>query len=893
MSKPAEKPKPAVVGDQIDHYVIESEIGHGGMGVVYRALDQKLGRRVALKFPWADAAEDENSLQRFRREARSSSVLNHPNIVSVIEVLEHQGLPCLVLQLIDGTNLRTHLQERGALTADRAVRISEDDAKALAEAHSQHILHRDVNPRNILIAKDGRALLTDFGLARVVHADPVDSDTTSSLTLTPSGAVVGTPRYMSPEQAIGKEVDERSDIFSLGAVMYEMCTGSPAFTGTEVGELYDQILHTEPKPIASFTYELPDELERIVRKALNKRPDERYQSAEDLQVDLRALRREVEHEAYTSFHGSSTQQLAAPKASSRRPRMWAAIGVAVIAAAAWYSWPRDEHPLPRGRPIQVTDTEAWEGQPAISPDGTQIAYVSDAAGNLDLYVIAAHGGTPLQLTDDPGEDRHPFWFPDGSELGFVSDRDGEIALWKVGRFGGGATKVMRGTRDPAVSPSGQEVAFSAIAAVREELRIATARLPGPSEIRFITHDDDGEWNHRAPAWSPNGAQICYRDFSSLWLVPAQGGDATRLATDSGPDDLPVWSPSGRHIYFSSQREGTQALWRIDLDSRNMQRVTLGTGTESWPSISGDGKRLAYTTGLADNDVVLMDRQTGQAVRLPEVGFILSLAPDLDRVVYTRRRPGGGADLWEQPLQGGRPHGRPRRLTDHEGTASHPAISPDGQWIAYYRLVDERRDIWIVSIAGGEPLRFTEGGTNIHPAWSPDGTRLLYISSEGKESRIMTAAVQRGHRQGESTPVTPPGVPAYSAAWSPDGTRIAYVGFGEGGHEEEEPVSLDVFVLPAQGGESVRLTRGADAARLRWDSSTGHVLASGRWGGDQYVIMSIATIEEEPQPLDPPVVIGGPGAFPLFDVSLDGRYLAYGRWNLRGDIWLLESEDGSY
>lgn len=371
----------ARVGDRIGRYEILAELGRGGMGCVFRARDPNLEREVALKRPWPELVADAEARARFLREARAASRITHPNVVQVLETLEIDHVPWIVLQYVDGMDLEALLKGQGRLPVDRVLRHATDLAEALQAAHEHRVLHRDIKPRNVLIAADGRALLGDFGLARVLHGPGVtDTGTTEALTLTPAGTLLGTPRYMSPEQVLGHTLDARSDIFSLGAVLYEMCTGTPAFAANERGTLYDAIIHGQPQPIARFSYDVPEELERIIRKMMAKQPEERYPGATDLLVDLRALRRRLEFDEYSASH-------VAEKPVTRKPRLfgigWAIGALAVIAGALIVSrlLPRvHAPPLPASQPLQLTSTEAWEGQPALSPDGTRIVYAANLAG---------------------------------------------------------------------------------------------------------------------------------------------------------------------------------------------------------------------------------------------------------------------------------------------------------------------------------------------------------------------------------------------------------------------------------------------------------------------------------------------------------------------------------
>ncbi|HXI01685.1 MAG TPA: serine/threonine-protein kinase, partial [Candidatus Saccharimonadales bacterium] len=283
------------VGKKISHYELLEILGEGGMGVVFRAKDLSLPREIAMKRPRPADATDPDLHRRFLREGRAMAGLTHPNIVPVYDVFEADGVPWIVMELVKGTSLRTRLDSEGALPFEEVLRISEQLASALGEAHANHVLHRDIKPANVLLGADGRARLSDFGLARYFTApEDISSTATKSLDISAPGAVAGTSGYMSPEQALGKKLDVRSDVFGLGAVLYEMCTGRRAFEGTTRAQILDAVLNQEPVAIGRLNYEIPEAFEHIVRKCLAKSREDRYPDTRDLIVDLRRLRRGTE-----------------------------------------------------------------------------------------------------------------------------------------------------------------------------------------------------------------------------------------------------------------------------------------------------------------------------------------------------------------------------------------------------------------------------------------------------------------------------------------------------------------------------------------------------------------------------------------------------------------------
>jgi eukaryotic-like serine/threonine-protein kinase len=873
------KQSPVAFGDRVGHYQILSELGRGGMGIVFRARDLRLKREVALKCPWRELAAQPAAQERFLREARSTSRLSHPNIVPVFEIFRSVGLPWLAMDLVGGRSLRALLREGGALSVRRALQWADGLTDALRVAHENGIVHRDVTPNNILLRADDWPLLTDFGLARVlVDEDAESSASTVSDPLTAPGQVIGTRCYMSPEQVMGKRVDRRTDIFSFGAVLYEMCTGRRAFQAEEPGSEVDALLHHEPPPMAPFNGEVPAELERIVRKAMAKRPEERYGDARELRSDIVALRRRVESAEYPAPRLPRRSWLF--ELPVRRPVLLALALAGVTLASWWWSWHRrgPGGGLPSGTSRQVTSEPGWEAEPAISPDGSLIAYTSVASGNADIWITDLRGGSRLQLTDDPGTDSSPAWFPDGSAIAFVSDRGGTPAIWKVPRLGGSTVRLAGEGTDPAVSPDGTQVAFAQPSTKGD--RIVVAHLEDPSQTVVVS--GEGGRAYGRPAWSPDGRTLCYDDLRNLWLARLEGSRPRQLTRENAIDSEPVFTADGRSVVFSSYREGTQALWRVNVDGGAPERLTVGTGPESQASISLNGSRMAYSTYVDNYDIVLLDLSTGASDR---VGSVLhesapTFSPDASRIVFVSSRRSGLYDLWQQPLVGAKVSGAPRLLTDLPGTVSTPAYSPDGKWVAFKREFEGRNQIWVIAAAGGMAERFEGGeGGELNPAWSPDATQLAYASPATGESHIWLAPIRDGRRAGGATQLTSGDSVDLYPAWSWDGSRIAYVAWTKS--------DAEVRVVAPRGGPPRVIGRGSRIGRLRWERASGWLWFA--MDGSQGASSLWKVSPEGGAPvLVKPELFRDVSPYYDFDLSIDGRFLAFTRQESHGDIWLIES-----
>jgi len=889
----------------ISHYRVLRKLGAGGMGEVFLAEDTRLGRKVALKLLPQGLLADPEIRRRFSQEARAVSALNHPQIVTIYDIGSADQRDFIAMEYVDGQTLRETLAG-GPIDVRRAFDLVAQAAAGLSAAHESGIVHRDIKPENLMVNRGGQLKIMDFGLAKLVERQvaPLLASGLATVGQTPqptshgtaTGVILGTVSYMSPEQAQGRPLDHRTDIFSLGLVLYEALTGSRPFSGKSAVETLHAIINEEPVSASQRNPNVPPEAIEILGKALAKDPAERYQHAGDIALDLRRAKRAVESGTARPAVGV----VAAAPTKGRAVR-WAggALLVAALVAGAWLLGRSGAQPA-RSTLADVTLTPltaeaGYEGEPTFSPDGETIAYVSDRTGNFDIFLKQVSGGPDVNITNSPADDVQPAFAPDGKQIAFVSTRESTTHLtyenfgvpptggdiWVMPALGGSPRRIAQSGNFPSWSSDGSSLVFMGGGAFRKKVFRAPAtggesreiplRPPsGVAAFRFVLY----------PTLSPDGKWILFQaEQFRVHIVPSSGGEAKLLCRGRRP----VWAPDGRSVVYSNADPGKNySLWRIPFSPAKgaadgpAEPVTVGRGVDTQAAISRDGRQIAFTAleQTFNIETLPFDAESGRIMGDAKVLTAghndiewKSLSPDGRSVTYEN-----DGRIWRLD-----PGQAPYALTSDPAFTDHqPKWSPGARSIVWQReplRQPGKLEVWLMASDGAGPQRLVENART--PYWMPDSRGITYSSMTDFYLHHLDLATRRSRRVTDDETRAPLHVVSHDGKW------IVYQSSAES--------YLTIRARPIDGGQTVVV------ASTPGQMGSGHPMLSpsGNW---LYYQVDHKNVYRLPGPsqawrkAEPAKVTNFPESGLFIEdprLSLDGKQLIYSRGKITGDLWLLK------
>ncbi len=840
------------------------------MGEVYRARDTRLGRDVAIKLLPEALANDGDRLRRFEQEARTIAALNHPNILGIHDIGAHDGAPFLVSECLEGQTLRQKLSAV-PLPVRRAIEYAVGIAVGMAAAHEKGIVHRDLKPENVFVTRDGRIKVLDFGLAKLVGPEQsYETAVTQTSPETLPGMVMGTVGYMSPEQVRGECIDPRSDIFSFGALLYEMLTGNRAFKRETFAETMTAILREEPKALNDTAWEGPLELQRILARCLEKNVTRRFQSASDLAFAIESL-----------SETSSAQRDLQPK-SLRAWLPWVIVAALLVGTGVWEMFrpvAAPVNPLENAHFTRLTDFESVEA--AISPDGRFVAFISDHDGPFDVWLTQVGTGRLMNLTQGkagplPGPLRTVGFSGDGSEI-WIGSGDEGLRL-RLMPLTGGTPRNFLGEKaaNLAWSPDGQKIVYHNYS--NGDPMFVADRTGADSRRIF---GDQPELHNHFPTWSPDGRWIYFVHGTpatkemDLWRIDPAGRNPERLTQRSS--DIAYPTPSGKNtvFYVAHDADGSGPwLWAFDLKRKDSRRASLGLEQYTSVQASADGRKLVATISNPVAGLWTVPILDGVAeehdVKPYTVPNLRALAPRVGRTsLFYLSSLGSGDGLW--------------RLQDGQATEiwksadgpllETPDVSPDGSRVAIVLRRNGKRQLHVLSADGAELQPIAEGIDVLgSSSWSPDSRWIVTGGSTSAGSGLFKVPLDGG------MPVRLADGQALNPVWSPDGSLIVYAGTNVGSFAPLLAVRPDGSNVRLPG---IKLRRLGQRVRFRPDGKS-LIYMQGLLAPQDFWLLDLVSMKSRPL-----TRLQNSAAMQTFDITSDGKQIIFDRLRENSQVVLID------
>lgn len=848
-----------------EHYRLIRSIGRGGMAEVYLAKDTRLNRLVAIKFLNSELQKHPDRMRRFKQEARTASALNHPNILTIHDIGDNEGVQFIISEYVNGETLASRIS-RGKIPIPEAIDIVLQIGSALKESHNAGIVHRDLKPENVMIRHDGSAKVLDFGLAKDTgnnFEETVEFDANELTRVSTSpGLILGTPRYMSPEQARGGQLDGRTDIFSLGIILFEAVTGHRPFDGGSLADVIAAIIGKEPPSLEQYVDNPPIELARVIEKALQKDPDERYQSMEPLLLDLKDVKQELVANSYSGA-GTVTTKVISPTpatvAVQRNVRLkWviAASAASIFALGAWWLIERTNDATPGMKvsmtSVSITSWNATAGESifagSFSPDGKMVAFSSSKTGSTEIWVKPTVGGDPIQVTKNGFYNQYPVWSQNGQELAFFSRRSGSNGIWRVSFTGGNELQMVSG-----VAPTARPIQwYDGKIYYQEGLDIFVADDSAGKREQLTDFESQGV-RPFSIAISPDASAfaISVRD-GDVWKIKKKQFIADQfvdVASSKEQIENISFDHNGRSIVYSAAVEGTLQIFRVDWPGATSAQISNGSADQFLLDVSADGSRVLFGSVSESSDLWVLNTENqseSPVVNDVPLEYWPDLSPDGKSVVFQSvaqpDRPFRGSILVSQLLS------RASSPTIVSTDGISPVWSHDGQFIAFFRRSASRFAIWKSRATGAEAMKIADGlGVPFsylstpylkkgigHISWSPDDKSIAYSCISDRISNICVASSD-GSPENPLTSNSDPKESFRYPVWTADGKLVVCA--SESGPPPGGSPSYKLWQLSAARSEQ----------RIVYESAQPFVFLGIAPTGDQAFIAEKADADLSPTP----------------------------------------------